>query len=261
MERVLVMFLVLIIMSLATLIFMQYRGVPMGPSMLPPNFDCYVINLAKNADRMINFDREYMASDLATKPYIRFEAVNGYQLGDSVQDLVSAKVWLGMNFLKSTKRRIGEDQLTPGMIGCYLSHYGVWKQIQASGKPCGIVFEDDAKIYPTIYQNLIKYIVEEGGAFPADWDVILLGHWCKNCQPVNQFYSNAKYFWGLHGYAISQKGCAAMMRYREPDISLQVDHFMSLLSQKGVLKVLAVHPSYVVTSNFGTDLQLRVTSV
>lgn len=261
MERVLIVFLVIIIMSLATLIFLEYRGMPLGPQMLPGNFDCYVINMAKNTDRMINFDMEYKKSDLALKPYIRFEAINGYQLGDDIQELVSAKTWLGLNFLKKVKKRIGEDQLTPGMIGCYMSHYGVWKDVQNSDKPYAVIFEDDAKIYPTIYQNLIKYIVEDGGPFPDDWDVILLGHWCKKCEPVNKFYSNAKYFWGLHGYMVSQKGCAIMMKYREPDISLQIDHFMSLLSQKGVLKILAVHPSYVVTSNFGTDLQLGVTSV
>jgi GR25 family glycosyltransferase involved in LPS biosynthesis len=256
-----VVFIVLIIMCLATLIFLKCRGMALGPRMLPVNFDCYVINMVKNTDRMINFDMEYKKSDLASKPYIRFEAINGYQLGDEVQELVSAKTWLGLNFLKSTKKRMGDDQLTPGMIGCYMSHYGVWKDVQASGKPYGVIFEDDAKIYPTIYQNVIKYIVEDGGPFPDDWDVILLGHWCKKCEPVNQFYANAKYFWGTHGYMISQKGCAVMMKYREPDISLQIDHFMSLLSQKGVLKILAVHPSYVVTSNFGTDIQLGITSV
>lgn len=251
-------------MSLTLLIFLQSLPTELpdqkSPKVLSDNFDCYVINMAKNQDRMVNFKKEYGKSDLANKPFVRFEAVNGYKLGEQIKDLVSSKVWLGINFLNTTKHRVGQDQLTPGMIGCYMSHYGVWKDIQASGQPFGVVFEDDARIYPTIYRDAIRPVVE-GNRVPEDWDVILLGHWCKRCEGRDPFIKSAKYFWGLHGYMINQKGCEVMMRYREPEITLQIDHFMSLLSQKGVLKVYAIHPSFVVTSNFGTDLQLGVTPV
>jgi GR25 family glycosyltransferase involved in LPS biosynthesis len=253
----------MVIVTLAVLIFFEKRKrAPQGlvPAKLEllNNFDCYVINMAKNKNRLANFDREYKNSDLGSKPYIRWEAVNGFALGDRMKEIVSAKTWLGLNFLETTKKRVGDDQLTPGMIGCYQSHYGVWRSVQESGAPCAVIFEDDAKIYPTIYQNVIQKIPD---IFPPDWDIILLGHWCKKCQRVNQFFGIPKYFWGLHGYMISQKGCEVMMKYREPEISVQIDHFMSLLSQKEVLKIFAVHPSYVVTSNFGTDLQLGVTRV
>ena len=217
--------------------------------------------MAKNISRMLNFQREYAKTDLAARPCIRWEAVNGMALGDNIKDLVSAKTWLGINFLQATRKRVGNDQLTPGMIGCYQSHYGVWKSVQETGKPYGVIFEDDAKIHPMIYQQVIRNIVEEKGIIPEDWDVILLGHWCKTCQHVNQNYSIPKYFWGLHGYMISQKGCATMMKYREPEITMQIDHYMSLLSQKDVLKIYAIHPSFVIVNNFGTDLQLGVTHV
>jgi GR25 family glycosyltransferase involved in LPS biosynthesis len=258
-----VILLILVVVTALIFVQLQNRSLQVAtPTRVPlsPEFDCYVINMAKNQDRMINFSREYNKSDLASKPFIRYEAVNGSELGDKIHDIVSSKVWLGLNFLGATKRRVGEDQLTPGMIGCYLSHYGVWSDIQSSGKPYGVVFEDDARIYPSIYQNLIRYIVEENPIVPADWDIILLGHWCKNCEAFGSpYFKKPRYFWGLHGYMISQKGCAVMKKYREPEITVQIDHFMSLLSQKDVLKIYAVHPSFVVTSNFGTDLQLGVT--
>jgi GR25 family glycosyltransferase involved in LPS biosynthesis len=263
--EIVILVLSMVIVTLAVLIFLEKRKrtpqdlvVSARPELLN-NFDCYVINMAKNKNRLANFDKEYKKSDLGSKPYIRWEAVNGFALGDSIKDLVSSKTWLGINFLEATKKRVGDDQLTPGMIGCYQSHYGVWRSVQESGAPCAVIFEDDARIYPTIYQNVIQKIVGGSGIFPADWDIILLGHWCKKCNHVNQFFGIPKYFWGLHGYMISQKGCEVMMKYREPEISVQIDHFMSLLSQKDVLKIFAVHPSYVVTSNFGTDLQLGVT--
>jgi len=238
----------------------QSKFVPEVPVPIPTdNFDTYVINMDKNRARLASFRSEYIKTDLRTKPFIRFAAVNGFQLGEQIKDIVSSKVWLGLNFLTETKKRIGRDQLTPGMIGCYLSHYGIYKDILASGKPYALIFEDDAKIYPSIYQNVIQHI-EAGSIFPQDWDIILLGHWCKNCQEAGTpNYKIPKYFWGTHGYMISRKGCQVMMQYREPEITLQIDSFISLLSQKNVLKIYATHPSYVSTSNFGTDIQLNVT--
>ena len=260
-EEFVVVLLSLSILMLTLLIFSSQKPLAPPPSQVANNFDCYVINMAKNRGRMMSFDKEYNRSDLASNPYIRYEAVNGMALGDQIKDLVSSKTWLGLNFLEKSKKRVGDDQLTPGMIGCYLSHYGVWQNVLDSGKPYAVVFEDDARIYPTVYKRVIQYIVEDQNVFPADWDIILLGHWCKKCQHVSKYYSVPKYFWGLHGYMISQKGCATMMKYREPEITVQIDHYMSLLSQKDVLKIYAIHPSFVVTNNFGTDLQLQVTPV
>jgi hypothetical protein len=42
---------------------------------------------------------------------------------------------------------------------------------------------------------------------------------------------------------------------------MQIDHYMSYLAQKGQLKILAIHPSYVVPGNFGTDLQMQITTM
>jgi hypothetical protein len=42
---------------------------------------------------------------------------------------------------------------------------------------------------------------------------------------------------------------------------MQIDGFMSYLSQQGQLKVLAIHPSYVVQANFGSDIQMQVATM
>lgn len=148
--EIVILVLSMALVTLAVLIFLQKRPELPTPQNLTlmNNFDCYVINMDKNKRRLANFDKEYKKSDLGSKPYIRWEAVNGFALGERMKEMVSAKTWLGLNFLEVTKKRIGDDQLTPGMIGCYQSHYGVWRSVLESAAPCAVIFEDDAKIYP-----------------------------------------------------------------------------------------------------------------
>lgn len=260
-ETLLVIIVLLMTSSLVLAVAVLVFSGPLEPApILAPNFDCYVINMAKNRDRMVNFDRQYNRSDLADRPYIRFEAINGAAMGDRVRDYVSPKIWLGMNYLKQMKARLGDGQLTPGMIGCYLSHYAIYKEIVEQGTPYAIIFEDDATMHPRIYSRKVQSIVEPDGTYPPDWDVILLGHWCKKCLPATSDYTNVQYFWGLHGYMVSQKGAQRLIEFREDQITMQIDHYMSYLAQQGKLKILAIHPSYVVPGNFGTDLQMQVTT-
>jgi GR25 family glycosyltransferase involved in LPS biosynthesis len=260
---VLVLILIIcMVMALALLFFSSRPGALYTPApILAPNFECFVINMAKNRERMINFDAQYSRSDLAARPYTRIEAVNGAAMGDKMREYVTPKVWMGMNYLNQMKVRMGDGQLTPGMIGCYLSHYVIFKQVVEDKLPYAVIFEDDASIHPRIYSKKIQSIVEPDGTFPRDWDVILLGHWCKSCAPVTPDYSDVKYFWGTHGYMVSQQGAQKLINLRKNEISMQIDGFMSYLSQQGQLKVLAIHPSYVVQANFGSDIQMQVATM
>lgn len=259
---IVVLFLIMsMVMALALLFFSSRSGSLVPAPILAQNFECFVINMKKNRDRMINFDKQYNRSDLAARPYTRIEAVNGAAMGEKMREYVTPKVWMGMNYLNQMKVRIGDGQLTPGMIGCYLSHYVIFKQIVEDNLPYAVIFEDDANIHPRIYSKKIQSIVEPDGTYPSDWDMILLGHWCKSCVPVTAEYSDVKYFWGLHGYMVSQQGAQKLINLRENEISMQIDHYMSYLSQQGQLKILSVHPSYVVPGNFGTDLQMQISTM
>lgn len=254
MERLVVTLGVAALVTITLLILLQIPP----KTILAQNFNSYVINMAKNTQRMAHFDAQYKKSDLAGRPYIRFEAINGKLMGDSLKQYVSPKVYMGLEMYDRTKTRIGDSHLTPGMIGCYLSHYAVYENIRDSGVPYAIIFEDDATIDPLIYKKNVKSIVEEDGTFPLDWDIILLGHICKKCKEATPNYTVPKYFWGLHGYMISQKGVETMLKNQEPAISMQIDHYMSELSQNGLLDIYAIHPSLVNQKNFGTDLQMPI---
>ncbi len=218
-------------------------------------FDSYLINLDRRRERLENFSKQYESSDMgAKKPFRRVEAVDGSKI--ELMGTVTPEIEDGIKRIEKTGMRTSHPQMTRGMIGCYKSHYKVWNEIYASGKPYGLVFEDDAEMDPEIFKKIETRVV-----FPQEWDVILLGNvrladYEKGPAPG---LLHVRDFWGLHGYLISRRGVAKMMLYRDMPISLQIDIFMSKLATEGKLDVFALDPPIVFQGNFGTDLQMRIT--
>jgi len=218
-------------------------------------FDSYLINLNKRKERLDNFTEQYETSDLGEhKPFKRVEAVDGSAL--ELMGVVAPEIEDGIKRIEKTGLRTAHPQMTRGMIGCYKSHYKVWDEIYASGKPYGLVFEDDAEMDKDLYKKTAASL-----DFPQDWDVILLGYvslmdYEKGPRPGLLHVWD---FWGLHGYLISRRGVAKMMLYKDMPISLQIDIFMSKLARDDKLMVYAIDPPLVHQGNFGTDLQMRIT--
>lgn len=96
----------------------------------------YVLNLDKDKERM-----QWMASQLARLgiEYTRIPAVLGTALQD--EDLA--------------RYRAQAPELTPGELGCALSHLAVWKTIAQSDVSHSLVMEDDVHISPHI-KNLLE---------------------------------------------------------------------------------------------------------
>lgn len=218
-------------------------------------FDTYLINLDRRKERLDNFTTLYEMSDLGPrKPFKRVEAVDGSSL--ELMGIVDPEIEDGIKRIEKTGFRTSHPQMTRGMIGCYKSHYKVWDEIYQSGKPYGLVFEDDAEIDDDIYEKAAARL-----DFPDNWDVVLLGYvtlmdYEKGPKPG---LLSVKDFWGLHGYLISRRGVAKMMLYRDMPVSLQIDIFMSKLAQEDKLTVYAIDIPLVRQGNFGTDLQMRIT--
>jgi glycosyl transferase, family 25 len=85
------------------------------------------------------------------------------------------------------RRQFAPDAATmsPGAIGCFLSHLEVYRRILASGRPMGLLLEDDARLNPA-FAPLLKH------GFPTDgFDYLFLDCEVHNCEgPV--FYDAAR---------------------------------------------------------------------
>ena len=116
------------------------------------NLRIYCINLKERTDRWNRFVSQPALQDLKDRfPFERFDGVNGKVLDIANDTRVSIRTRRNILF---SKRRDHEDLDTPGGVGCYLSHYGVWTKFAQSNEEACLIFEDDALIPRTFYPAL-----------------------------------------------------------------------------------------------------------
>lgn len=231
---------------------LQYESFELSNTIiLRDDFDCYVINLKKNTERLGSINDLYNKSDLSVKPFIRVEAVNGKEI--DVKPYVSERVYNGIIDIDNSGERKYHSQITRGAVGCYLSHLDIYNRIKNSKKPYGLVIEDDAWFNEDIYKSGIQNILTK---IPNDWDIILLGR--IDLENTNKGACLIIHkFWGTHGYLINQSGVSKMLTFGNIPIDDQIDAIMAKLSREGKLNIYAPHEQYITTNtNLGTEIQM-----
>jgi GR25 family glycosyltransferase involved in LPS biosynthesis len=206
--------------------------------------DSYVINLPRRADRLQQFKEHYSKSEIASNNLIVVQAIDGSKL-DEIDGYITEST---QQILKTGKRK-DHSELTPGMIGCYLSHYKTYEEFLKSEKPTALIFEDDSKILPKFgntFDNL-----------PQDWDLVMIGaQSCMECPDVDGNFRRLHSFYGAGGYLINRQGALKMIQNKENPIGHQVDLLMGKLCKEGKLNVYSVKNNLVDTAPMGTDVQM-----
>ena len=100
----------------------------------------FVINLSDRRDRMMLFESQKLE-------YERFDAVNGKKL--TYEQLKK----LGYDTQSDWIDPIHSTHLTSGEVGCFLSHYNLWKKCIELNVPLCIL-EDDAVVPDNLYDDL-----------------------------------------------------------------------------------------------------------
>eukprot|EP00930_Biecheleria_cincta_P049748 TRINITY_DN34948_c0_g1_i1.p1 TRINITY_DN34948_c0_g1~~TRINITY_DN34948_c0_g1_i1.p1 ORF type:complete len:428 (-),score=72.35 TRINITY_DN34948_c0_g1_i1:114-1397(-) len=113
-----------------------------------------VVNLDKSVDRWEKCTEEFAKQNVEAE---RFPAVLGKALSEEERN---ENVTFGARYF-----------CTAGMIGCFMSHLGIWKKVVKEDIPYVVVLEDDVVLYPDFTEKL-KTLLEE---LPEGWDVCLLG--------------------------------------------------------------------------------------
>lgn len=210
-----------------------------------------VINLDRHTERLGAFMRAYAASDALTAlgPAARLPATDGQ--GVEPESVVAPDALEALREVVRTGKRTRHDELTPGAIGCYLSHMETWRRLAASGREWALVFEDDARIPRDLWARASPAVREA----PADWDIILLGYEGDTAPiPGSSRLARVRRFLRLHAYLISQKAAKKLAGNMLP-MSQQVDWALSELISKGELVVYAVSPQIVDINYSGTSIQ------
>lgn len=128
--------------------------------------------------------------------------------------------------IQTKKRELHED-LTPGAVGCYLSHLSVYEHALNSNLKQIFVLEDDTLFPKNFRQEFIQKIKD----VPKDWDILLL-NWIPNRYiPYNKKWKKIKKFYMMNAYMINKKGMEKILKLGIP-IEKQIDSMLSDYSNK-----------------------------
>jgi len=185
-----------------------------------------VISLERSLER-----RERVEEQLAkTKLQWTFmNAVDGYALPQ-----------MPSSYQKKKVKRLQGYELTPGEVGCYLSHIEAWKAC-VSNQKITLVFEDDFVLSPQF-----EIVLNDLLSISGEWDLVRLsGIYGTNDSVLvkRDSYSLVRNLGepcGTACYVLNPKGAQILLQ-NTADIYEPVDHYLEHFKKHG-LRCLAAKP-------------------
>lgn len=174
----------------------------------------FVINLAESKERLGACARQLDDAGLA---FERIEAVDGKSI--KAEELSQLYRFAESDYYK---------ELSPGEIGCCLSHQQVWKKIIEDELDFAVVLEDDF-----VLQDSASDAIQTLAELDTSWDIIKLGETPIKRRAIHQIPKNDfslvtynKVPAGTYAQAISAEGAKKMLAYegfiqRPIDIDIQ----------------------------------------
>ncbi|XP_043576371.1 procollagen galactosyltransferase 2 isoform X1 [Chiloscyllium plagiosum] len=245
-------------------------GPPMYPSRftyLPPKYpdkmifdEVFLINLKRRPERRTRMLQALYEQEIDCKVV---DAVDGSALNSSTIKS------MGINMLPGYYDPFSGRTLTKGEVGCFLSHYSIWKEVVDRNLSKAVVFEDDVRFEAYFKRKLVRLLreIENVG---LNWDLIYLGR--KQVNPKQEEASAnvqnlvvAEYSYWTLAYAISQQGAKKLIDSDPLKKILPVDEFLPIMYDKHTneeykkvypkrdLKVFSVRPLLVFPTHYTGD--------
>uniref|UniRef100_A0A8C5H4J0 Glycosyl transferase family 25 domain-containing protein n=1 Tax=Gouania willdenowi TaxID=441366 RepID=A0A8C5H4J0_GOUWI len=196
-------------------------------SSLPDIGSIYLINLRRRPDRRerMLFSLNELEIDVKV-----VDAVDGNALNSSDIKL------LGVDLLPGYYDPFSGRTLTKGEVGCFLSHFFIWKEMVDLQMDKAMIFEDDVRFQANFKRRVIR-LMEEVEQAELDWDIIYVGRKQVNPskeEPVenvqNLVFADYSY-WTL-SYIISLQGAQKLLNAEPLSKMLPVDEFLPIMYDK-----------------------------
>lgn len=200
----------------------------------------YLINLNRRPDRLEAAMEQ--VSTVGLEGVERFEATDGTVNGFPV----------------------GENFLTPGMVGCYHSHRRILEDAYQQGYEKILVLEDDLQFVPG-FNDLFNIVWEKR---PPCIDWVWLGWFSRESEGRelvdkrhNEFWFVPEHIWGTQAYLIlTRKGIeGARKALLKPKYQVDVQYCLEL--PKVSIDYWCPDPSLVAQAGFSTDIQQQKLSM
>ena len=203
------------------------------PSEVIPKF---IISLDKNKER-----QDYLKKEVYPKltNYFKCAAFDA-ELDDANAILKDNNIFLTDTFY---------DKCSEGQLGCFLSHFQLWKHIIKSNIDLAIVLEDDVKIYnnfnkniDTIYENLpVKFDYVHLFIHPDKQNIQYLEGKDGDIIPAEDNF-------GTVAYMISLRGAKRLVKLTELlKIQAPVDRQINFCIQHNFIKAFMIKKPFLLT--------------
>jgi inositol phosphorylceramide mannosyltransferase catalytic subunit len=225
---------------------------PSNVSSLPENVfgAVFFVNLGRRPDR-----KHIITRELTRSPTIRLIGLHRVPAYDGnaapLHRLVMAGQMSAVAYDYSRSRRlIKGEYMTPGGLGCLMSHVRVWERVAALNRPA-IVFEDDIKLLPE-FDSLLPSAIAE---LPPNWGLLYLANLVSTPQAyaAQSNYSQLLWklsneYWGTYAYAIAPSAAKTLLAEVYP-VLWQADSFIMACTRWFGIPVFRVKTNLVTTDN------------
>lgn len=194
--------------------FLQYTYKQLTTS----SFETYCINLTRRQDKRTRMSTVF--TKIGLKP-IFFAAIDGTDMS-----------------IPSLKKKgiVAHAKVNPSEVGCYLSHYEIWKRISKKKVPLTLICEDDI-----FFKCTLQELHETAAKIPADADLFYLDLRLMPVSILNEHVSvfkNTNIVYGTSCYFITAKGAKKLMEHALP-IAEAVDTYIQKELARGTITIYA----------------------
>ena len=239
----------------------------------------FVINLPSNTERKNAVIKNFSDVFGNSVSPLFFEGVDGHLIYKKLQNKpnnrilsTESKTELSLRF---GRKVVVQDPLTPGEVGCALSHLNLYKHIIDNNIPNALIMEDD-----TLFKQIFPQVLDQILNRDINWDIVQFIH----SNGLRDFYLNRKIIidtknhiylkrvgLGLFDsffnrrrlsfsaacYLISLKACKRLVKIGYP-IRLPADYLTGHVAYNG-LKLYTCNPqnAYTYSLNFNSDIGER----
>lgn len=223
---------------LHTVLEVNVRNSPVEPSLyLPPPVrqpdkmgfnEVFMINLQRRVDRRQRMMRALTEQEIDCKI---IPAVDGKALN------VTEIHGMGIHMLPGYSDPYHGRPLTKGELGCFLSHYNIWKEIVDRGLETSLVIEDDLR-FEIFFKRRLRNLMNEVEREQLDWDLIYIGrkrmqvdHPEKAVPNIHNLVEADYSYWTL-GYMLSLQGAKKLLSVEPLSKMMPVDEFLPVMYNK-----------------------------
>ena len=210
------------------------------------DIDCFVITM-QTPERMKNIKENQSKVKFNIKI---FDAVDGAKIDvNSITDPIIE------DSFKNDTSKIRKRE-----IGCYLSHYNLYKKIESESDANGytIIFEDDFLIMSDDFEDKITKTLKDMES--SDFDILYIYNTSDNIG--TKYIENvceidkSKYLWGTMAYIVKNKNINRIIN-KTLYMNVQIDKKFWQSFQNGELKIYTFCPFLAKTSGMPSTIQVE----